>query len=67
MDFDKQLAELQVHVAEAQAAVRAAATETHDQIKERLDQAQGDVDKAVTAAKAEAAQTATMPRPVGAR
>lgn len=56
MDFDKQLDELQVKVAEVQASVKAAATETHDQIQERIDHAKVDMDKDLKAARAQADQ-----------
>jgi hypothetical protein len=54
VDFDKDLEELRVRVAEVQASVKAAATETHDQIQERITQAKGDMDKDLKAAKADA-------------
>jgi hypothetical protein len=54
VDFDKDLEELRVRVAEVQASVKAASTETHDQIQERIDKAKGDMDKDLKAAKAEA-------------
>ena len=56
MDFDKDLDELRVKLASAQAAVKAAATETHAQIRERVDEASVAMDKEAKAAKAEAAQ-----------
>ena len=57
VDYDKKLEELRVKVAEVQAATKAAATETHDQIQERIGEAQAKIDKGMNAAKADAQQT----------
>ena len=67
MDYNKQLDELQVKVAEVQTSVKAAATETHDQIQHRIDQANADMTREVTAAKAEADQTASRLGTTGRR
>jgi hypothetical protein len=56
MDFEKELDDLRVKVADVQASVRAAANETHDQIKERIDEAQGKLNKEAIAAQAQADQ-----------
>ena len=56
MDFDKELDELRVKVADVQASVRAAANETHDQIQERIGEAQVKLDKEAKAAQAQADQ-----------
>jgi hypothetical protein len=54
MDFDKELDDLRVKVADVQASVRAAANETHEQIQERIGEAQVKLDKEAKAAKAQA-------------
>ena len=54
MDFDKELDDLRVKVDDVQLSVRAAANETHDQIQERIGEAQVKLDKDVKAAKAQA-------------
>jgi hypothetical protein len=56
MDFSAKLGELKNHVSEVQTSVEAAADETHDQVKRRIDSAQSDMDKAVSQAKQDAAQ-----------
>ena len=56
MDFDRELDDLRVKVADVQASVRAAANETHDQIQERIDEAQGKLNKEAIAAQAQADQ-----------
>jgi len=61
MDFPAQLDALQARVAEAKAAVQAAATESRDQLRQRIDQAKGDIDRAIVDAQQhvdEAADTA---------
>jgi hypothetical protein len=58
MDFDRQLDELKNHVTEVQAAVQAAANESHDQVKQRIDRAQSEMDEAVNQAKQNVAQAA---------
>ncbi|NMI02077.1 hypothetical protein [Pseudonocardia acidicola] len=47
MDFSAQLDALQNNVAEAKAAVETAATESRDQLRQRIDQAQVDVNLGV--------------------
>jgi hypothetical protein len=42
MDYSAQLDGLQKQVADAKAGVQAAATESHDQLRQRIDQAQAD-------------------------
>jgi hypothetical protein len=56
MDFDKELDDLRVKLADVQTSVRVAATETHDQIQARISEAQGKLDKEAKAAKAQADQ-----------
>ena len=56
MDFDKELDDLRVKVLDVQAAVRAAANETHGQIQERIGEAQVKLDKEAKAARAQAEQ-----------
>jgi len=56
MDFDKELDDLRVKLADVQASVRAAANETHEQIQERIGEAQVKLDKEAKAAKAQADQ-----------
>ena len=46
MDFTRQFDDLPKRVAEAKAATQAAATESRDQLKQRIDQAQDDLDQA---------------------
>ncbi len=43
MDFSAQLDALQQHVAEAKSAAQAAASESRDQLRQRIDQAQVDI------------------------
>jgi len=62
VDYNKQLEELQVKVAEVQASVRAAATENHNQIQQRIDEAKVTMTKEANAAKAGAGQTASEAR-----
>jgi hypothetical protein len=54
LDFDKELDELRVKLADVQTSVRVAKTETHDQIQQRIGDAQGKLDKEAKAAKAQA-------------
>jgi hypothetical protein len=54
VDFDKELDELRVKLADVQTSVRVARTETHDQIQERIGEAQVKLDKEARAAKAQA-------------
>jgi len=56
LDFDKELDELRVKLADVQTSVRVAKTETHDQIQQRIGEAQGKLDKEAKAAKAQADQ-----------
>ena len=46
MDFTGQFDDLQKRIAEAKAAAQAAATESRDRLKQRIDQAQDDLDQA---------------------
>jgi hypothetical protein len=54
VDFDKELDDLRVKLADVQASVHVAATETHDQIQERIGEAQVKLDKEAKAAQAQA-------------
>jgi hypothetical protein len=45
MDFSAPLDDLQKRAAEAKASVQAAATESRDKLRQRIDQAQADVDR----------------------
>jgi len=56
MDFSTELDALQKHAADAKAAAQAAATETRDQLKQRIGQAQGDLSAAAKDAKKQAAE-----------
>ena len=56
MDFEKELDNLRLKVADVQTSVRVAKTETHDQIQERIGEAQVKLDKEAKAAKAQADQ-----------
>jgi hypothetical protein len=58
VDFDKELDDLRLKLADVQTSVRVAATETHDQIQERIGEAQVKLDKEAKAARAEADQAA---------
>jgi hypothetical protein len=51
MDFSAQLEKLQERVSEMVASVRTASAETHDQLKQRIDQAQVDANLALMDAK----------------
>lgn len=51
MDFSAQFDGLQQRVVEAKAAAQTAATESRDQLKQRIDQAQDDLDQAVEETK----------------
>jgi hypothetical protein len=51
MDFSSQLDGLQQQVADARTAVQAAATESRDQLRRRIDQAQADHDRAAMGAQ----------------
>jgi len=50
LDFEKELDNLRVKVADVQTSVRVAKTETHDQIQERIGEAQVKLDKEAKAA-----------------
>ena len=56
MDFSKQLDDLEDRVEELKASVAAATRENHEQLKQRIDQTNAQMDKEAKAAKAEAAQ-----------
>jgi len=56
MDFSTQLDVLEKHAADAKAAAQAAATETRDQLKQRIGQAQGDLSAAAKDAKKQASE-----------
>ena len=51
MDFAARLHELQPRVARAKAAVQAAAAESHDRLKQRVDDREPELDQAVAAAE----------------
>ena len=56
MDFSAQLEKLQQRVNEMVASVRAASAETHDQLKQRIDQAQVDANLGLMDVKQQAEQ-----------
>jgi hypothetical protein len=58
MEFSERLDALQKRVAAAKADVQAAATESREQLGKRIDQAQGDLDRATQKAKQQADQAA---------
>src|SRR6266545_2456376 len=58
MDFSTQLDALQQHVADTKSAAQAAASESRDQLRQRIDQAQVDMNLAVKDAKQQAAKAA---------
>jgi hypothetical protein len=58
MDFSAQFDDLQKRVGEAKAAAQTAATESRDQLKQRIDQAQDDLDQAVEETKQQGSQVA---------
>jgi hypothetical protein len=58
VDFSSQLDELQQHAAQAKSAVQAAATESRDQLRQRIDRAQVDLNLAVKDAKQQAGKAA---------
>jgi hypothetical protein len=62
MDFSAKFDDLQRRVADAQAAAQAAATESRDQLKQRIHQAQDDVEVAVDDTKQQAGVTADEAR-----
>jgi hypothetical protein len=51
MDFSAQLDDLQQRAADAKASAQAAATESRDQLRQRIDQAKADVDHKATNAR----------------
>ena len=67
MDFSTQLDALQKRVAEARAEVTAATTETRDQLKQRIDQAQVDVNLGLKDANQRSRQPPTRRRASGRR
>jgi hypothetical protein len=58
MDFSTQLDTLEKHAAQAKASAKAARTESREQLKKRVDQAQADITKAVKDTKQKAGQDA---------
>jgi hypothetical protein len=54
VDFDRELDDLRVKLADVQTSVRVARTETHEQIQGRITEAQTKLDKEAKAAKAQA-------------
>src|SRR5215813_5627966 len=54
MDFTAQLDKLKQHVADTRSAAKAAATESHDKLKQRIDRAQVDMNQAVKHAQQDA-------------
>ena len=62
MDFSAKFDDLQRRVADAQAAAQAAATESRDQLKQRIHQAQDDVEVAVDDTKQQAGVAADEAR-----
>jgi hypothetical protein len=62
MDFSAQLDELQQRVTAAKSAAQAAATESRDQLRQRIDQAQLDVNLAVNDAQQQAGEAAASAR-----
>lgn len=51
MDFSAQLDSLQKHLTDAQTAAQSAATESRDKLKQQIDTAHDDVNRAVSDAK----------------
>ena len=62
MDFSAQFDDLQKRVGEAKAAAQTAATESRDQLKQRIGQAQDDLDQAVVETKQQGSQVADEAR-----
>ena len=58
MDFSAQLDDLQKRAAEAKASVQAAATESRDKLRQRIDQAQADANLAMKDAQQQAGEAA---------
>ena len=62
MDFSAQLDDLQKRAAEAKASVQAAATESRDKLRQRIDQAQVDANLAMKDAQQQAGEAADRAR-----
>lgn len=62
MDFSAQFDDLQKRVVEAKSAAQTAATESREQLKQRVDQAQQDLDQAVEETKHQGGQAADETR-----
>jgi hypothetical protein len=62
MDFNKQLDDLEHRVEQLKASVAAAGEENHEQLKQRIDQAQADTDRALAEAKQETSAAADKAR-----
>jgi hypothetical protein len=62
MDYAAQFEALQVKVSETVLALRAAASESRDQLKERIDQAQADADTALEGAQQRAGEAGDSAR-----
>ena len=62
MDFSAQLDSLQTNVAEAKAEVQAAATESREQLRQRIDQTQVDINLAVKDAEQQVSAAADSAR-----
>src|SRR6187200_2884612 len=54
MDFSAKLDELQQRAADAKAAAQAAASESHDQLRQRIEQAKAEVDQKASDARQDA-------------
>jgi hypothetical protein len=62
MNFNAQLDELEQHVIETKWAAEAAARESHDKVKQRIDRAQADMTQAVKLAERDATTAADSAR-----
>jgi len=62
MDFSAEFDALQQRVADAKSAAQAAATESRDQLRQRIDQAQVDMDRAAKDAQRQAGEEAASAR-----
>jgi hypothetical protein len=67
MDFSVQLDKLEQDVADTKSAADAAAKESHDKVKQRIDRAQADINEAVRHAQQEADMAADSARSKWAR
>ena len=67
MDFSAQFDDLQKRVVEAKSAAQTAATESRDQLKQRIDQAQDDLDQAAEEPSSRAARSPTRHEASGRR